>query len=109
MASVRVNLEPLEEFRGTFIGDFKRFGGKGGKKYTILLTNIHDEHGQYLCDHIWLNVGLQIKRLGHLAAGRKIQFNARVKRYRKGSVKRGIPVQIDYKFTYPSKVALVSS
>ena len=109
MSAMRNKLEPLEEFRGTFIGEFKRFGGKGGKKYTILLLNIADGDANILTDHIWLDVGKQIKELGHLNVGDKIQFNGRVKKYRKGSIKRGIPVQYDYKFTYPSKVHLVKS
>merc|ERR1712130_624853 len=104
MSSKRINFEPLEEVRGTFIGEYKRFGGKGGKKYTILLVDIVDDKDAYLCDHCWLNVGKQIKELGHMTVGDKIQFNARVRKYRKGSIKRGIPVQFDYKFTYPSKV-----
>ena len=104
MSEIRTNLEPLEEIRGTFSGEYKRFGGKGGKKYTICLVNIRDGDNNYLCDHIWLNVGKQIKELGHLKVGDKIGFNARIKKYRKGSIKRNIPIQIDYKFTYPSKV-----
>eukprot|EP01083_Nonionella_stella_P045318 121763_1 len=110
MAS-REQLRPLEEYRGTFIGTFKRFGGKGGKKYTILLVYIvhAEDKSNQLCDHIWLNVGKQIKELGHLNVGDKIQFNGRVKKYRKGSIKRGIAVQYDYKLNYPSKVRLISS
>ena len=111
MNSVRENLKELEEFRGTFTGYYERFGrirGKG-KKYTICLRNVHDDKNNYLCDHIWLNVGKQIKELGALHKGDKIQFNARVKKYRKGSIKRGIPVSMDYKFTYPSKVHLIKS
>ena len=109
MNSVRKNLEPLEEVRGTFVGEYMRHGGKGKNKFTVCLTNIHDDKNNFLCDHIWLNVGKQIKELGWLQKGDKIQFNARVKKYRKGSIKRGIPVAMDYKLTYPSKVQLIKS
>ena len=106
-SSVRTNLQSLEEVRGTFIGEFKRFGGKGGKrvkKLTVLLVNISDGDGNAMCDHIWLNAGKQIKELGHLSVGDKIKFNGRIKKYRKGSIRRGIPVRFDYKFSHPSKV-----
>jgi len=96
----------MEEERGTFVGDFERFGSKRGNRsqHTILLTNIRDDEANSLCGHCWLNVGKRIRDLGHLRRGDQIQFDGRVKKYRKGSIKRGIPVQYDYKFTYPSKV-----
>ena len=103
---LRRRLAPLEEERGTFRGEFERFGSKKGNRsqHTILLKNIKDENDESMCGHCWLNVGKRIRDLGHLRKGDRIQFDGRVKKYRKGSKKRGIPVRYDYKFTYPSKV-----
>ena len=104
---VRENLIHLEELRDSFTGSFERIGGIGGKKYTILLLDIKGSNDTYICDHVWLNLGKQFKDLGWIKKGSIIGFNARVKKYRKGSIKRDIPVEYDYKFSYPSKIYIL--
>ena len=104
----RENLISIENVRDSFSGKFERVGGKGGKKLTILLVDIVNTDGEKLCDHAWLKLGKQCKDLGWLTSGSVVCFNARVKKYRKGSIKRNIPVEYDYKFTYPSKIYISS-
>ncbi len=116
--NIRTKLQVIHSYRGTFIGEFQSFGDDKGKKNStkkkqkyICLTNIRSgkNKNEILCDHVWLNVGKQIKDLGWLKRGKPIQFDGRIEKYRKGSIKRGIQVEYDYKITYPSKVKLYNA
>ena len=104
-------MQPYEEIRGRFEGIFSRVGRKRGKwkGLTILLLNMHKvdktEH-QFLTDHAWLNLTDGFKGLGNMDEGDVIRFDARVRKYRKGSIRRGIPVKYDFKFFYPTKVEM---
>ncbi len=104
----RENLIPIENVRDSFTGKFERIGGKGGKKFTILLVDIVNSDCEKLCDHAWLNLGKQFKNLGWLKKNSVVCFNARVKKYRKGSVRRNISVEYDYRFSHPSKIFIKS-
>ena len=85
--------------RLTFVGSFEKFGTKPGhakRPVTILLLSI--THGStVVTDHLWLNrtKGFDAMRLRR---GDRVQFDARVKTYRKGNGK------LDYKLSYPTKV-----
>jgi len=103
---MRDKLEAIDTVRGYFEGKFERIGGKGGKQFTVLLTDIkYANKKTILCDHAWLNMGKQMQQLGWLDAGTIIYFHARISKYRKGSIKRGIPVEYDYRFSYPSRIS----
>lgn len=112
---MRKNLKNIEEFRGTFIGEFSRYGVKNGYmgiEDTILLTDIKDENGKPMAKHLWFNLTKGFQSLGELKAGDRIQFNARVKAYWKGYKGRRWdvykPIEKDYKLSHPTKVKLIN-
>lgn len=109
---MRDQLIPLNEWRGTFRGTFERYGLKKGNKVTVLLKNIVFMDTQELVtDHIWMNdtLGMQNLTLQKLEKGQIVEFDARVQKYRKGSIARNIPVSYDFKLTRPTQWKLVSS
>jgi hypothetical protein len=73
---------------------------------TLLLTTIKLGN-QEITDHLWLGYGRQFARLGELAKGDVIQFDARVGDYTKGYYLS--PRQKDYKLVRPTKVSLRAS
>ncbi|ANZ63636.1 hypothetical protein AYR62_05710 [Secundilactobacillus paracollinoides] len=81
--------------RHRFTGTFSRYGFKvapyqSHAKPTLVLEGLRDETGKLVTDHLWLNLGLQFRRLGDLQAGDVLAFNGRVTSY----VKKGIKVLI---------------
>lgn len=112
--NIRTQLKAINEVRQSFIGQFVRFGRKHGKRSgpTVLLINIYPVkrndinytiNGPKMTDHLWFNLTQQFQAL-NLVSGDNVLFDARVKPYRKGSYKRGIPVSIDYKLSHPYKL-----
>lgn len=104
--------------RHRFTGTFSRYGFKvapyqSHAKPTLVLEDLRDETGKLVTDHLWLNLGLQFRRLGDLQTGDVIAFNGRVTSYVKGyqgsdpDKKKAAPRQTDYKVERPSKVALI--
>lgn len=111
---MRKKLRTYEETRGTFTGTFVREGSKNGYKgpeRTLLLKDIKDINGNILCDHLWFNYTKGFDKLGKLAEGEVIQFNARCKEYQKGY--KGYrddvykPLEWDYKLSHPTKIIKV--
>lgn len=114
---MRTALAAREEERATFRGTFTRFGTKRGwegrEAFTVLLIDIRDARGQPVCDHLWLNLTLQLERLG-LEPGDIVQFDARVKAYTKGYFGRRTdgwekPIETDYKLSHPTKVQKITT
>lgn len=101
--------------RELFSGIFSRYGNKTGFTgkllKTVLLENITDNKGEVLCDHLWFNLTKGFKLLGELKYGDKIEFEARVKPYKKGyrghRIDNDRPPMIDYHLTRPSKFNLI--
>ena len=54
-------------------------------------------------DHLWFNLTMQFQA-SDLRKGDRVLFDARVKQYTKGSIKRGIPISTSYKLSYPTKI-----
>lgn len=108
---MRHELEPLESWRGTWRGIFKRYGVKQGSKITVLFTTIllmdPDEGPHIIADHIWANDTLGMQQLGDMEPGQAVEFDARVEKYRKGSIARGIPVSYDYRLSRPTQWKLI--
>lgn len=113
---IRSELEKIDGIRKTFVGTFDRFGQKQGryKGATVLLLKVYHatrlpEQQSYtvsdfmVTDHLWFNLTKQFAAL-NLVKGDIVLFDARVKEYRKGSVKRDIPVAFDYKLSHPYKL-----
>lgn len=77
-------------FRGTVSRLGRTRGGRRSwQKPTVLLTDVKACSGaklngelQYHTDHVWLKVGKQLSEIG-LRAGRVVEFDARVRWYRK--------------------------
>lgn len=103
---MRVKLREIEETRDVFYGTFRRTGRKGRGHHTILLVDILDANMKLMTDHAWFNYTKGFQDLGRLVPGDQVRFRGRVKEYRKGSVRRGIKVQIDYKLSHPSQVEI---
>ena len=89
---MREKLKAIEEVRDVFYGTFQRTGRKGRGHRTVLLTNIYDCNMKLMTDHAWFNLTKGIEDLGRLNPGDQLKFRARVKEYRKGSMRRGIKV-----------------
>lgn len=112
-AYMRRQLKILDEHRGQFQGTFKKFGLKSGyngvSSETILLVSICDDNGKIISDHLWFNMTKGFEKLGALRPGDIIQFEARVKKYRKGYVNRRSGIDqssFDYKLSHPTKIKL---
>ena len=67
------------------VGTFKGFGSvKGKKKAKIILRDlINADTGQYLADHVWMDVNNEINNL-NLEEDEKLFFVGKVTRYNKG-------------------------
>jgi hypothetical protein len=111
LADMRQQLKILDEQRRLFRGIFKKYGLKSGYKgassETILLVSIRDDNGKMICDHLWFNMTAGFEKLGNLREGDIIQFEARVKQYRKGYVNRQAGIDqssFDYKLSHPTKI-----
>lgn len=104
---MRIALKCKDGERMTFTGVVGRYGGKGGSRYTVLITDVCFLDGGVATDHVWFNLTLGFKK-ARLSPGELIFFDARVKPYVKGyqGKKKGIdrPVQVDYKLSHPTKI-----
>ncbi len=99
---MRIRLQAIEEKRQTFTGTYDRVGNKPGyrgsaRPMTVLLKDIRNNKGDFLTAHVWLNYTKRLQEL-NLSKGDKIEFQARVKEYRKGSG------TIDYRLSHPTQV-----
>lgn len=104
---MRTGLQAIEEKRQTFTGVFERIGYKPGYRgsastMTVLVRNVRNKKGKFLANHVWLNYTKALQEL-NLDRGNRIEFQARVKEYRKGS--KG---SIDYRLSYPTQIKKIS-
>jgi len=104
----------MDEQRGVFTGVFSKYGiksnYKGPSTDTLLLVKIRDNQGALVTDHLWFNLTKGFEKLGTLKEGDRVQFEARVKKYKKGYVNRKIGVDqsaVDYKLSHPTKMTKV--
>ncbi|HEX9512155.1 MAG TPA: hypothetical protein VF939_16805 [Puia sp.] len=111
---MRKELKKIEEQRESFIGVFSKYGLKtnyrGPSTETVLLVQIRDHNGAFICDHLWFNLTKGFENLGQLAEGDRIRFEARVKKYKKGYVNRRAGIdesKFDYKLSHPTKIKKV--
>jgi hypothetical protein len=108
---MRKELKKIDQQRELFRGVFKRYGLKSGYKgastETILLAAIRDGNGNLICDHLWFNMTKGFQQLGTLKEGDMVQFEARVKKYRKGYVNQRAGIDqstFDYKLSHPTRI-----
>jgi len=111
---MRRELRNKEGVRETFTGTFVRFGTKknwhGFEDKTILLNNIKTLCGENVTDHLWFNFTKQFEKVD-LKENDVVEFDARVKRYKKGyqGYRDDVykPVEIDYKLSHPTKIKIL--
>jgi len=111
---MRKELKKIEEQRELFRGIFSKYGLKtnyrGPSTDTVLLVEIRDGNGAFICDHLWFNLTKGFEKLGTLRQGDIIQFEARVKKYKKGYVNRRAGIddsKVDYKLSHPTKIGKI--
>jgi len=108
---MRKNLADKVGERKKFKALFTRFGKKvnynGYSETTILLTNIIDtETNLMVTDHHWFACTKGFEKV-QLKEGVKIEFEARVKVYKKGYVNKKLAInnkQSDYKLSHPTNI-----
>lgn len=104
---VREELKKREGSRGSFTGVFARFGTHNegyGTIQTVVFMTIRDANGQLVSDHNWFRYTDGFRKIG-LSRGDVLQFDARVKEYRKNY--EGGPEAVDYKLSNPTKIKKV--
>lgn len=108
---MRKELKKIDQQREPFTGTFSKYGLKTNYRdpstETVLLVDIRNQEGLFICDHLWFNRTKGFENLGKLTGGDKIQFEARVKKYKKGYVNRRAGIdegKFDYKLSHPTKI-----
>jgi len=102
---VRKKLKSIDRTRKRFSGTFEKFGIKNGHSWqetTVLLVDIRDDNDKYMTNHLWFNFTKRFQLL-ELSGGEKLEFDARVKKYKKGKRSKE-----DFKLTYPTKIEIIS-
>lgn len=110
---MRKKLKKLEEKRITVFATIKQFGSKktyrGGRLPTVLLIDIKDLNGKFLTNHIWINLTKGLSNI-NVFIGSNIQFDARIKEYKKGYINKHIDINSlkkDYKLSHPTKFKII--
>jgi hypothetical protein len=111
---MRKKLASAEGERKRFRATFTRFGKKinyqGHSETTILLTGIRDlGTDMVVTDHAWFSYTKGFEEI-KLEEGSTIEFDARIKEYKKGYVNKRIGVnnsKKDYKLSHPTKITLI--
>jgi len=101
-----------KKFRAVFVRFGKKAGFKGYSEETILLKNVVDvETNKMATDHLWFNLTSGFEKLS-LMEGVGIEFEARVKQYRKGYINTRYKIDTsvaDYKLSHPTKIKRIGS
>lgn len=100
--------------RKKFIAVFSRLGKKvnykGYSEDTILLINITDvETNQVVTDHLWFSYTKSFEKIT-LSEGARLEFEARVKEYKKGYVNSKYKInqsRKDFKLSHPTKIRII--
>ncbi len=96
-----------KRFRATFIRIGKKAGFNGYSEETILLKHIVDaETNKVVTDHIWFSFTKGFEKLS-LTEGVTLEFEARIKEYKKGYVNARYKINtatLDYKLSNPTKI-----
>jgi hypothetical protein len=96
-----------KKFTGVFIRIGKKTGFKGYSEETILLKHIvESETNKVVADHIWFSFTKGFEKLS-LTEGVTLEFEARIKEYKKGYVNARYKINnatLDYKLSNPTKI-----
>jgi len=101
-----------KKFRAVFSRLGKKTNFKGYSEETILLKNIMDtDTNKIVADHLWFSYTKGFEKV-HLVEGVTLEFEARVKEYKKGFVNARYKINnttLDYKLSNPTKIKLIVS
>lgn len=96
-----------KKFKAVFSRIGKKVNYKGYSEETILLKNIVDVESQkIIADHVWFSYTQGFIKAS-LKPGETIEFEARVKEYRKGYVNKNYKINnstTDFKLSNPTKI-----
>jgi len=113
---IRKRLAAAEGERKKFHAKFSRLGKKvnykGYSEDTILLVEIKDvATNAVVAGHVWFSFTKGFENI-KLTEGVEIEFEARIKEYKKGYVNKKIGINkrsIDYKLSHPTKISIVAT
>lgn len=111
---MRKRLEPDTGLRKKFRAVFVRFGKKtnyrGYADETVLLGNVTDiETNQVVTDHLWFAYTKGFQKTG-MKPGAILEFEARIKAYRKGYVNRRYKIDnrsLDCRLSHPGRISVI--
>ncbi|HEX5168458.1 MAG TPA: hypothetical protein VFW11_04750 [Cyclobacteriaceae bacterium] len=97
-------------FKATFSRLGKKTNYRGYREDTILLIDVVDaETNESVADHVWFTHSKGFEGIA-LKEGMRLQFEARIKEYRKGYVNARYKMNErgkDYKLSYPTKIKVI--
>jgi hypothetical protein len=113
-SAMRKGLAAQQGARKKFKAVFSKIGKKknfnGYSEDTILLARITDvETNTVVADHVWFTYTVSFEK-AFLKEGDSLEFEARVKEYRKGYVNRELKINqrtTDFKLSHPTKIRKV--
>jgi hypothetical protein len=101
-----------KKFRATFSRIGKKINFKGYSEETILLKEIIDvETNECVADHVWFSYTKGFETIT-LSEGVHLEFDARVKGYKKGYVNTKYSInnqKTDFKLSNPTKIKRLDS
>ncbi|MBX2962960.1 MAG: hypothetical protein KF687_10645 [Cyclobacteriaceae bacterium] len=96
-----------KKFRAVFSRLGKKMNFKGYSEETILLSNIVDaDTNKLVTDHIWFSYSKAFEKI-NLTSGCILEFDARVKTYKKGYINTRYRMNnqsLDFKLSHPTKI-----
>ncbi len=100
-----------KKFKATVVRLGKKVNYKGYTEETILLKNVVDlESDCIVADHVWFSFTKGFEKV-LLKEGSTLEFEARVKEYTKGYVRKDLNIDnrtTDYKLSHPTKIRKVA-
>jgi hypothetical protein len=98
-----------KRFRAVFSRFGKKVNFKGYSAETVLLQHVVDmETGKVVTDHIWFSYTKGFEKV-KLTEGALLEFDARIKEYRKGYVNTRYKInnsKSDYKLSNPTRITM---
>lgn len=105
------DLGERKRFRAVVDHFGKKINYKGYAEKTILLKKVIDvASNELVADHLWFTYSLTFEK-AKVVADNLIEFDARVKDYKKGYVNRSIGInnrKTDFKLSNPTKITIIS-
>jgi hypothetical protein len=100
-----------KKFKAIFVRLGKKVNYKGYSEDTILLKDVLDlENNKLVTDHCWFSYTKGFEKIS-LTEGAALEFEARVKEYKKGYVRKDLKINnrtTDYKLSHPTKIRKVN-